>query len=123
MPRTIVRSMIAIGQSGQLGLNGVLPWEGNTSPEYVADVARFFDMTRGHVLLAGPKTIGAVPEFIFTGGRSLDYPLHTSAGILVSQTSPVQILLVDEQAGAGKVVWKGAGERVMICDALPVQAS
>ena len=42
MPRTIVRSMIAIGQSGQLGLNGVLPWEGNTDPLYTADVARFF---------------------------------------------------------------------------------
>lgn len=67
--------------------------------------------------------IGAVPECIFTGGGSLDYPLHTSAGIFVSQTSPVQILLVDEQTGTGKVIWKGAGERVMICDALPVQAS
>jgi len=29
----------------------------------VADVARFFDMTRGHVLMAGPRTIGAVPQF------------------------------------------------------------
>ena len=34
---------------GQLGLNGRLPWEGNKGREYVADVARFFDMTRGHV--------------------------------------------------------------------------
>jgi len=58
-----VRSMCAIGQSGQLGLNGHLPWEGDPRPEFVADVARFFDMTRGHVLMAGPTTIGAVPEF------------------------------------------------------------
>jgi dihydromethanopterin reductase len=55
--------MCAIGLSGQLGLNGVLPWEGNKGPEYVADVARFFDMTRGHVLLAGPTTARAVPAF------------------------------------------------------------
>ena len=58
-----VRSMCAIGLSGQLGLNGHLPWEGDRRPEFEADVARFFDMTRGHVLMAGPRTIGAVPKF------------------------------------------------------------
>jgi dihydromethanopterin reductase len=58
-----VRSMCAIGLSGQLGLNGQLPWEGDRRPEFEADVARFFEMTRGHVLMAGPRTIGAVPEF------------------------------------------------------------
>lgn len=63
MQNTIVRAICAIGRSGQLGLNGVLPWEGNKAPEFVADVARFFDITRGHVLLAGPKTIAAFPEF------------------------------------------------------------
>lgn len=57
-----VRSICAIGQRGQLGLNGVLPWEGNRGPEYVADVERFFEVTRGHVLLAGPTTARAVPE-------------------------------------------------------------
>ena len=41
--------MCAIGLRGQLGLNGRLPWEGNKGREYVADVARFFDVTRGHV--------------------------------------------------------------------------
>ena len=40
-----VRSMCAIGLSGQLGLNGHLPWEGDRRPEFEADVARFFDMT------------------------------------------------------------------------------
>ena len=35
--------MCAIGQRGQLGLNGRLPWEGNKGREYVADVARFFE--------------------------------------------------------------------------------
>lgn len=58
-----VRSMCAIGLGGQLGLNGHLPWEGDARPEFVADVARFFDATRGHVLIAGPKTIGAIPDF------------------------------------------------------------
>jgi len=60
-----IRAMCAIGLRGQLGLNGRLPWEGNKGREYVADVARFFDMTRGHVLIAGPKTIASVPRFAY----------------------------------------------------------
>lgn len=58
-----VRCICAIGLSGQLGLHGELPWEGDPRPEFRADVERFFDITRGHVLIAGPKTIGAVPAF------------------------------------------------------------
>ena len=58
-----VRAMCAIGLSGQLGLNGRLPWEGNPDREFRADVARFFDTTRGHVLLAGPRTIASVPPW------------------------------------------------------------
>jgi dihydromethanopterin reductase len=62
-PAPGIRSMCAIGQRGQLGLNGVLPWEGNKDPEYVADVQRFFEATRGHVIMAGPKTCGSIPDF------------------------------------------------------------
>src|SRR3546814_20303966 len=60
---TYVVAMCAIGQRGQLGLDGRLPWEGNREPEYVADVARFFDATRGHVLIAGPTTADSVPAW------------------------------------------------------------
>ena len=58
-----LRAMCAIGKSGQLGLNGALPWEGDKRREFVADVARFFDMTRGHVIMAGPKTAASIPAF------------------------------------------------------------
>ena len=58
-----VRAMCAIGRTGQLGLNGGLPWEGDKRREFVADVARFFDMTRGHVIMAGPKTTASIPAF------------------------------------------------------------
>ena len=84
MQQPVMRVMCAIGQSGQLGLQGKLPWEGNRSPVYVADVARFFDLTRGHVLLAGPKTIASVPDFartdreLFTVRSSMD-PQETLA--------------------------------------------
>ena len=60
-----IRAMCAIGLRGQVGLNGRLPWEGNKGREYVADVARFFDMTRGAVLIAGPTTIASVPRFAY----------------------------------------------------------
>ena len=52
-----VRAICAIGQRGQIGLNGELPWEGNPERAFVADVERFYEVTRGHVMLAGPHTI------------------------------------------------------------------
>ncbi|MCI0465524.1 MAG: dihydrofolate reductase [Beijerinckiaceae bacterium] len=58
-----VRVICAIGKHGQLGLKGQLPWEGNPGTEYKADVQRFFALTRGHVLIAGPRTIGSFPEW------------------------------------------------------------
>ena len=60
---TDVRAICAIGQRGQLGLGGRMPWEGARGREYVADVERFFELTKGHVLLAGPRTIASVPDF------------------------------------------------------------
>jgi dihydromethanopterin reductase len=57
-----VRVICAIGKQGQLGLNGRLPWEGNPGTEYKADVQRFFALTRGHVVIAGPRTIASFPD-------------------------------------------------------------
>lgn len=58
-----VRVICAIGRHGQLGLNGRLPWEGARERDYVVDVERFFEVTRGHVILLGPRTRSAVPAF------------------------------------------------------------
>ena len=60
-----VRAVVAIGQSGQFGLNGRLPWERNRGREFVTDVERFFELTRGHVLIMGHRTYISVPEFAF----------------------------------------------------------
>ena len=65
MQVTDVRAVIAIGRSGQFGLLGRLPWEGNRGREYVTDVERFFELTRGHVLIMGPRTFISVPDFAF----------------------------------------------------------
>ncbi len=56
-------------------------------------------------------------ELLFTGGGSLDYPLHTSAGIFVTQLSPARLWLVDEQTGREKLIWRGSGELLAVCDA------
>lgn len=58
-----VRAMCAIGQRGQLGLRGQMPWEGAKGQEYKDDVARFFALTRGHVILCGPRTARSFPHF------------------------------------------------------------
>jgi len=55
--------MCAIGRRGQLGLHGQLPWEDERGQVYKDDVARFFETTRGHVILCGPRTFRSFPEF------------------------------------------------------------
>jgi dihydromethanopterin reductase len=60
---TDVRAMCAIGSQGQLGLRGGLPWEGEKRAVFRRDVERFFEATRGHVLVAGPRTCRSIPEF------------------------------------------------------------
>ena len=65
MKVTDVRAVIAIGLRGQFGLRGRLPWEGNRGREYVADVERFFELTRewymgtaAGLCLQGPRYLG-----------------------------------------------------------------
>ena len=60
-----IRAMCAIGKRGQLGLGGRMPWEGERGREYRADVERFFDVTRGHVIVMGPRTRQSVPDFAY----------------------------------------------------------
>ncbi len=94
-----VRSMCAIGVRGQLGLNGQLPWEGAKGPEYKADVENFFRVTRGHVLLAGPRTYRAVPDFARKDRTVIE---------LRSHMSPEETLA----RFAGRVVFIGGGPPV-----------
>jgi len=65
MKVTDVHAVIAIGLRGQFGLRGHLPWEGNRGREYVADVERFFELTRGHVVIMRHRTFTSVPDFAF----------------------------------------------------------
>ncbi|HEX6362750.1 MAG TPA: dihydrofolate reductase [Albitalea sp.] len=96
---TDVRVICAIGQRGQLGLDGRLPWEGARGRAYTADVERFFDVTRGHVIAAGPVTIGSVPDFV-KGDRTWV--------VLRSSDRPEDVIA----RYAGRVLYIGGGPAV-----------
>jgi dihydromethanopterin reductase len=97
---TDVRSICAIGRRGQLGLDGRLPWEGAKDAEYVADVQRFFDITRGHVLVAGPKTIASVPAFAYAD-RTIDVIRSSERPEDVIARYPGRVIFI----GGGPPVW------------------
>lgn len=94
-----VRAVVAIGQRGQFGLNGRLPWEGNKDRAFVDDVKRFFDLTAGHVLIMGPRTFASVPKFAFED-RDI-FEIHSSE-------KPEEVLA----RFPGRVVFIGGGPPV-----------
>ncbi|MCV5856813.1 dihydrofolate reductase, partial [Escherichia coli] len=51
-----VRLIAAVGRSGQLGLDGKLPWHNPV------DLAWFKDQTMGGIVLAGHKTWCGLPD-------------------------------------------------------------
>jgi dihydromethanopterin reductase len=97
---TDVRAMCAIGKRGQLGLNGKLPWEGAKGREYVADVQRFFDLTRGHVIIAGSRTRRSIPDFAYEG-RTIFEIRSTMEPAEVIAKFPGRVIYV----GGGPPVW------------------
>jgi len=95
-----VRVICAIGRSGQLGLGGQLPWERRPERVFTEDVERFFEITRGHVLIAGPKTVASFPSFarsdrVIVEIRSSDHPEE------VLSRFPNRVVYV----GGGPAVW------------------
>ncbi len=95
-----VRCMCAIGRRGQLGLNGRLPWEGNKGREFVADVARFFDMTRGHVIMAGPRTAASIPAFARHDRTIVEIRSHDRPEDMLARF-PERVVFI----GGGPPVW------------------
>jgi len=94
-----VRCICAIGQRGQLGLEGRLPWEGSTGRPYIEDVERFFELTRGHVLIAGPATANSVPDWA-----------RAERTVVASRSSEPPQAVLDRFSG--RVVFVGGGPAV-----------
>lgn len=95
-----VRSIIAIGLHGQLGLNGHLPWEGNKERPYVEDVTRFFEVTRGHVLIAGPATTASFPDFAYTDRTIVEIRSHMDPEEVLARYAERVVYV-----GGGPAVW------------------
>jgi dihydromethanopterin reductase len=95
-----VRVICAIGKRGQLGLNGRLPWEGNGGAEFKADVQRFFALTRGHVIIAGPKTVASFPAWAHSD-RTIVEIRSTEPPESVIARYPQRVVYV----GGGPPVW------------------
>ena len=95
-----IRTICAIGQRGQLGLKGRLPWEGNQGREYREDVRRFWDLTRGHVLIAGPATIASIPAFAYRERTICEIRSHMAPDEVIARF-PDRVIFV----GGGVPVW------------------
>ena len=94
-----VRVICAIGRSGQLGLDGGMPWEDRRERAFVEDVERFFEITRGHVMVAGPKTVASFPDFAH----------HDRTIVAIRSTDDPEAVLSRFE---GRVVYVGGGPSV-----------
>src|SRR5262249_47153692 len=95
-----VRVICAIGRRGQLGLNGGLPWEGDRGEEFRADVARFWQLTRGHVLLMGPRTRRCVPALAYEQRTTRESRSSMAPPEMLAHFPPRVIFI-----GGGPPVW------------------
>ncbi|WOJ88287.1 dihydrofolate reductase [Methylocapsa polymorpha] len=96
-----VRVICAIGKHGQLGLNGRLPWEGNPAAPYKADVQRFFDLTKGHVIVAGPRTFRSFPDWARRDRVVTEIHATDSPRMVIEKYSDRVVFV-----GGGPLVWK-----------------
>ncbi|WP_181700687.1 diacylglycerol kinase [Chthonobacter albigriseus] len=106
-----VRAMLAIGMQGQLGNHGVLPWEGNTDPAFVEDVERFFELTRGHVLIAGPVTARSVPDWAKRDLEVFELRSHMAPEDVIARFEGRRIFV-----GGGPTVWAAYAPYIRIWD-------
>jgi len=95
-----VRVICAIGKHGQLGLNGRLPWEGRRDSIFRDDIQRFFALTRGHVLIAGPRTIRSLPDWARSERTLLEIRSADEPDAILNRF-PDRIVFV----GGGPLVW------------------
>jgi dihydromethanopterin reductase len=77
-----------------------MPWEGNKGREFIADVARFFEATRGHVIMAGPVTAASIPAFARKERTVVEIRSHMSPEEALAPFSDRVVFI-----GGGPPVW------------------
>lgn len=106
-----IRAMCAIGRRGQLGLHGRLPWEGEVGEVYRRDVERFFAQTKGHVVIAGPKTIASVPDWARVDTTFMEIRSHMEPGAVLAELEGRRVFV-----GGGPAVWAVYSPHITIWD-------
>ncbi len=96
-----IRVICAIGKRGQLGLKGHMPWEGNPTREFREDVERFFEITRGHVILCGPRTAASFPHWALAERTVVTIRSTDAAQEEVLARFPGRVVFI----GGGPKVW------------------
>jgi dihydromethanopterin reductase len=76
-----------------------MPWEGDRDVVYKDDVERFFALTKGHVVIAGPITFSAFPDWA---------RLNRTVVEIHAADEPAAVLA----SFAGRVVFVGGGPPV-----------
>jgi dihydromethanopterin reductase len=103
--------MCAIGRRGQLGLGGRLPWEGAKGAEYKADVERFWNMTSGHVLIAGPRTIASIPAEAYEDRTIFEIRSHMAPKEVMGRFADRVVFV-----GGGPPVWSAYAHFIRVWD-------
>lgn len=91
-----VNLIAAVGLSGQIGLNGKLPWYNKE------DLKWFKNMTSGGIVIVGHKTYQKLPEL---PGRvvMVDHRHHSPADMLAN--------IAENEDIAGKEIWIAGGAK------------
>ena len=103
-----VHLIAATGLSGQIGLNGEIPWHNDPAFDAITrkDVAQFTRMTAGGVLVMGSITAKMLPANFREGDRAV------LAWSRASFSSPRELLAYAQAVHRGRDVWICGGQKV-----------
>lgn len=106
-----VHLIAAVGMSGQIGLNGKLPWQDDPAhKQWMAqDLAMFAAMTAGGCLIMSPKTIASLPSTWEPGTRTVfAYSRHSPNW----GGKPRRLIEYIEETRPGVSIWICGGAKV-----------
>lgn len=108
---TEVNAILAMGSSGQMGLNGRLPWLSDDYAEQVkADLAWFAKLTAGGVIVVGRKTYD---EMLAMGFKNKDRAIAVWSRDL--GFGPGGMITMLYQKYPGRTIWIAGGAETFEC--------
>lgn len=100
-----VHLIAAVGMSGQIGLNGKLPWQDNPSHQQWMrqDLAMFAAKTAGGCLIMGVRTLESLPSTWEPGNRQVY--VYSRRGYGSWGGKPARLIAHIEETQPGKPIW------------------